>query len=286
MPWILWIAILLLCHSDAESDSPPGIVEAQHYHHHSTPQWEWAMDFLEKHPFAGHECILDVGCGDGKITALLASQLPQGRAVGMDISPSMIHFAAETFPASLHSNLTFLVGDVTKSPFEGQFDVALALCSLHWVHDQQTALINIQKSLAPGGLAMITIPYKSPLEAANILVQTDKWAHHFPNFHLPRVYFGKDEYTELLLKAGLQPVSIELSSVEHPFANRQAFLGYLKPLLNFASHLSDDLFAEFTADLADAMIVASPQTCDGTVLIPFYKMEVVAIKSVKKSAKR
>jgi ubiquinone/menaquinone biosynthesis C-methylase UbiE len=42
--------------------------------------------------------LLDIGCGDGKITAEIAKYLPKGRAVGVDNSNQMIKLAKSTFP--------------------------------------------------------------------------------------------------------------------------------------------------------------------------------------------
>ncbi len=57
----------------------------------------------------GSEYILDIGCGDGKITATISRELPDGMILGTDVSPSMIHFAKNTFPMEEYRNLDFIL---------------------------------------------------------------------------------------------------------------------------------------------------------------------------------
>jgi trans-aconitate 2-methyltransferase len=55
----------------------------------------------------GNESILNVGCGDGKITADFAESFPSSRVIGIDSSPEMIDYAQQTYPTSQYSNLSF-----------------------------------------------------------------------------------------------------------------------------------------------------------------------------------
>ena len=63
----------------------------------------------------GDEHILDVGCGDGKVTAEIARAVPRGSVVGIDASPEMIAVRAQSFSAGQISNLEFQVMDARKS---------------------------------------------------------------------------------------------------------------------------------------------------------------------------
>jgi len=74
----------------------------------------------------GGERVLDVGCGNGVITAQLAARLPRGAVVGVDASRQMIDFAAETFPPCAHPNLTFRVADAARLAFVDEFDLIVS----------------------------------------------------------------------------------------------------------------------------------------------------------------
>ncbi len=77
-------------------------------------QQTWARELIAKLKLRGDEHILDVGCGDGKVTAEIARAVPRGSVTGVDASPQMIAFAQKTFPAKKFPNLKFQVMDARK----------------------------------------------------------------------------------------------------------------------------------------------------------------------------
>jgi len=74
--------------------------DAKDYAKNSQNQLRWAQELIPKLKLIGNEALLDIGCGDGKITAEIAKCLPEGRAVGIDSSTQMINLAQSTFPTA------------------------------------------------------------------------------------------------------------------------------------------------------------------------------------------
>lgn len=258
-----------------------GIENAGGYHHNSSLQWDWAVESLENYPWRGDERVLDVGCGDGKITALLAKNLPDGFVVGLDVSSKMIEYASTTFSPSDNCNLLFLKGEALTIPFQAQFDVVVSFLCLHWVLDQETALNKIHQSLVPGGKILLVLPGKSPSNLAPVceaLVKTEKWAPYFPTFKRQRVYFSEEEYYTLLQNAGFEAIETRLTTHEDRFPNKTAFLEWLEPLVTFIDHLPLSLQKEFLEETAALMLAPYPQPQDGLVL-QSDKLEVIAQKS-------
>jgi trans-aconitate methyltransferase len=72
--------------------------DARDYEKNSTQQRQWAQELLQKLDLLGNEIILDIGCGDGKITAEIAVLLPRGSIIGIDLSEEMIVLARQCFP--------------------------------------------------------------------------------------------------------------------------------------------------------------------------------------------
>jgi len=102
------------------------------------------------------ERLLEIGCGMGRYTLLLAQR---GYAVeGMDISPSLLgrlrSFAGEGHPITLHC------ADIAEPPpaLEGKFDVVLGLFTLHHVHDMAACFGGIRRVLRPGGRVLFLEP--------------------------------------------------------------------------------------------------------------------------------
>lgn len=87
---------------------------AADYAANSAVQQSWARELIARLPLRGSENVLDVGCGDGKVTAEIARSAPQGRILGVDASPEMIAFAQATFPPAAAANLKFQICDARK----------------------------------------------------------------------------------------------------------------------------------------------------------------------------
>jgi trans-aconitate 2-methyltransferase len=123
--------------------------DPEKYLHASPHQKDWGNRLIDELDLRGDETILDLGCGEGTLTARLASLVPHGGAVGMDSSSSMIGAARKLETR----NLRFIVRDVDDLDFISGFDVIFSNAALHWVTDHDRLLVNVHRALKPGGLA-------------------------------------------------------------------------------------------------------------------------------------
>jgi len=87
---------------------------AADYAANSVVQQAWARELIARLNLRGDERVLDVGCGDGKVSAEIARAVPRGSVVGVDASPQMIKFARAAFPLGKIPNLQFQVMDARK----------------------------------------------------------------------------------------------------------------------------------------------------------------------------
>jgi trans-aconitate methyltransferase len=71
---------------------------AQEYAASSSNQEEWALELLSKLDLKESDWVLDIGSGDGEITALIARRVPKGFALGIDSSREMVDLARDRFP--------------------------------------------------------------------------------------------------------------------------------------------------------------------------------------------
>jgi len=125
----------------------PARWNAADYAANSAAQQIWARELIAQLQLRGNERVLDVGCGDGKVTAELARTVPKGSVTGIDASPEMIDFARKTFPLNAIPNLEFQICDARKISL-----AALSSPSLPQKEEragERRRLISSSKPLAP-----------------------------------------------------------------------------------------------------------------------------------------
>lgn len=88
------------------------------------------------------ERILDLGCGDGPLTARLAALGCQ--VIGVDASPDMV-------AATRALGLDARVMDGEALTFEGEFDAVFSNAALHWMKDGAAVIDGVWRALMPGG---------------------------------------------------------------------------------------------------------------------------------------
>ncbi|WP_231890357.1 class I SAM-dependent methyltransferase [Methylomonas methanica] len=113
---------------------------AQDYAQHSHAQQQWAKEMMAVLQLTGNETVLDLGCGDGKVTAEIAQIVDCGTVVGIDNSAAMIALAKRRYPEKQHPNLSFRVMDAGSLSFIKGFDVVFSNAVLHWVKQHQPVI--------------------------------------------------------------------------------------------------------------------------------------------------
>lgn len=116
--------------------------------------------------------VLDIGCGAGATTLLLADRVqPGGAVLGLDISEPLVERARARIEAAGHGHVTLVVGDAQTFPApEPRFDLAVSRFGLMFFDDPVAAFRNIAGLLRPG---------------ARLTFVTWASADHNPWFRLP-----------------------------------------------------------------------------------------------------
>jgi trans-aconitate 2-methyltransferase len=116
-----------------------------------------AAEVLALLKLKGSEKVLDLGCGNGNVTAEIAARVPDGLVVGVDASTDMISFAASHYSPSAHPNLHFETCDIRRISLREKFDLVVSFNALHWIPDQDEALRAIRSALKSDGLAQLRL---------------------------------------------------------------------------------------------------------------------------------
>jgi len=200
----------------------------------------------------GDERVLDVGCGDGYVSRLLAAELPHGSVTGVDASPRMIE-VARSRPAPAGASLRFERRNVLDSrfaqEFADEFDLVVSFNALHWVIDQQAALARLADAVTTDGSVVVQVvcagPRRSVEQVALQVCATERWRAAFDGFPVPFVHVDPQTYPALASSAGLSVSQLNVDDLEWDFGSREAF-----------SRWCTVGFADFTARLAPVDVAA------------------------------
>jgi trans-aconitate methyltransferase len=257
---------------------------AEDYTNNSENQFQWAKELIPKLELQGDEALLDIGCGDGRVSSLLASYLPHGKVVGIDNSQEMIDHARRLFPQCRYSNLSFLKMDARQLMFREQFDVAFSNASLHWIIDHKTVLEGVRESLDKNGRILFQMAGRG--NAQNIiavleeLISEEDCKPYFRNFTFPYGFYGPEEYNLWLRETGLEPKRIELIPKEMTFKGKEGVAGWIRTTwLPFAERVPSSLKDAFIDEIAERYVAAYPVDENGLVRIKMVRLEVQAVKS-------
>ena len=122
--------------------------DGKKYEKASTHQKEWGAKLISELALKGNERVLDLGCGDGTNTVMIADLLPDGKVVGIDASRGMIEAARP----KAKDNLKFMLMDIDEMSFSEEFDIIYSNATLHWIKDHVRLLKNVYTALRNGGL--------------------------------------------------------------------------------------------------------------------------------------
>jgi trans-aconitate 2-methyltransferase len=253
---------------------------ASDYNRQSSLQRAMAEEQLSKLTLKGSERILDVGCGDGTITAAIAQRVPAGSVLGVDPSRDMIAFAASHFGAPAHANLRFEVADVRKLSYHDEFDLLVSFNALHWVPEQGAALDSIRRAMKQDSQALLRfVPdgqRKSLEDVIEDVRHQDQWAPFFSGFQKPYVHCVPDEYRDLAEKSGLQVVRLSVDDKAWDFETRDGFESFARAtFVEWTKRLPQNQWQPFITDVLDRYQSVAANNASELNTFKFYQMEVV-----------
>jgi trans-aconitate methyltransferase len=257
--------------------------DAADYAANSAVQQTWARELIAKLHLRGDEHILDVGCGDGKITAELARAVPRGLVVGVDASAEMIGFARKTFPQSEVSNLKFQIADARKITAKTKFNLVFSNAALHWVDDHENFLRGAALVLKTGGRLVVSCGGKGNAHDVFLALRPEmrlkRWREFFRKMPLPYFFYAPGDYEKWLPKFGFKINALKLAPKDASYAGAEGFATWLRTTwLPFVQRVPENLREEFIAAVTQRYLAKHPPDADGNVPVRMVRLEIDAIK--------
>jgi trans-aconitate 2-methyltransferase len=234
-------------------------------------------DLVDAIPNVGVRTAIDLGCGPGNSTEVLAARYPTAYICGIDSSEDMIHAAQKRLP-----KLTFDVGLIETWDCAIALDVILANASLQWAPDHATLYPKLVRQLVQGGSLAIQTPDNYGEPAHQLLLEMsrqDAWRAKLGDVaRYPREnaqwYYG-------LLREHCTRVNIWQTTYYHPLeGGARAIVEWFKgsALRPYLERLDANEQAAFLDAYTVAIAKAYPEYDDGFVLLPFPRLFIVATR--------
>lgn len=256
---------------------------AEDYARHSGGQEVWARELLASLELRPDDCVLDIGGGDGRITAALAERVPQGRVVGVDSSADMIRHARAEFEGDRRPNLTFMRADASALSFESEFSVVYSSATLHWVSDHRAVLAGIARALRPRGRLIAQMGgygcAATMIAAMDIVMHRPKWADAFKHFAFPYAFHRAQDYERWLKEAGFEVDEARLIPKDMVHSDRAAFAGWIRSAWHpYTDPIAPAERGQFIEEAADQYLAAHAPDALGAVHVPMVRLQVRARK--------
>lgn len=231
------------------------------------------VDLILRIPDGDIRSIVDLGCGTGHLTAVLADRFTDATVLGIDASVDMIEAAARHHPA-----LAWTVADIAVWEPDTRPDIVFSNAALHWLDDHEILFARLRTMVAEGGIIAVQMP--------------DNWAaptHRIPAEVLDTGGFSLEARNALLrdrvaepsrYREWLQPAEVDLwrTTYHHVLTGPDPVWNWvtgsvLRPVLAI---LDGDDRSRFADECRARYLDAYPRRRDGTTVLPFSRVFMVA----------
>lgn len=252
--------------------------DGKQYKENSSPQEQSAIHIMDAIDFKENDCILDIGCGDGRVTQRLCSLAPEGQIVGMDPSTSMISEANKI--SRSYANLSFIEANAEDFKIDLKFDYILSFHSLHWVKDKGRMFHNIEHHLKPEGKFIFITAGKENPHIAKVFA-SEKWREKIGK-HGQKFQAGdREKLRDTLVESGLLLASSKSEYRSSYYHKKEDLIKWLMTWVPFATGLENEESMNFANDIADNL--KNQSVNDGLEDKIEFKTEMLIVKACKKN---
>jgi trans-aconitate 2-methyltransferase len=238
-----------------------------------------ARDLLARVPEGERRRIVDLGCGPGNSTELLARRFPQAEIVGLDSSDAMLAEARARLP-----HLRFEKADVAAWRGAAPLDLIFGNAVLQWVPGHLALMVRLVAQLAPGGCLAIQMPdnFEEPSHRLMRAVAARRpFAHKLGDAAAARETIGAfaDYYEALAPHCAV--VDLWRTTYVHVLLGPDAIVEWVKAtgLRPFLDPLDAAEKEAFLAAYRQGIASAYPARADGRALLPFPRLFIVATRN-------
>jgi trans-aconitate 2-methyltransferase len=253
--------------------------DGKKYEKASAHQKQWGTKLIAELGLRGTERVLDLGCGDGALTAQIAALLPHGEVLGIDASRGMIDVAMQ----KQAGNLRFLLLDINELDFREECDVVFSNATLHWVKDHRRMLRNVHRALRSGGMLRFDFAGEGNcshfFQVVREAMAMPEFARHFSGFEWPWYMPSVAEYEAVVAQSGFCEARVWGENADRHFPDVEAMVKWVDQpsLVPFLAYIAAEEKSAFRDFVVRRMIEKTKQV-DGRCFETFRRINVLARK--------
>ncbi len=261
------------------TDTPGVRWNASDYHRSASAQTGWGREVHDRLGLRGDERLVDLGCGDGRLTAELAARVPRGAVTGVDADADMIRFARRHHA---RENVSYLLGDARRFGLGRKVDVVVSTAALHWVAEQAQVLATCRAHLDPGGRIHFQMGGRGNcaevLAAAEEVARRSPWAAHLQPFSSPWHFQAPEEYRALLPGCGFRAVRAELLPRDMAHDSPEGLRAWMRTTwMPVLARVPEPLRADLVEAITAAYLARRPPDVQGRTHVDMVRLEVEAV---------
>lgn len=250
-----------------------------HYLQFEDERTRAARELLAHVPLAEATNVVDVGCGPGNSTELLAERFPGAELIGLDTSADMLTAARKRL-----QHATFVNGDITEWSPDESVDLVFANAVFQWVPDHMSVLARLLENLASGAVLALQMPDNFDQPSHRLMsevAEQGEWREKLvcaeaarDPIQQPSAYYNR-------LKPAATHVDIWHTLYNHPLDGPKAIADFFGStgLRPFLAPLDEQERAAYLGEYLRRIGEAYPPLVDGRVLLRFPRLFVVAVRS-------
>lgn len=252
-------------------------LDATYYEKNSNLQNHLAKKFLNTYHIDRNAHILDIGCGDGKMTTALAKRADQGKVLGIDNSSNMIQFSLKSFPKKQFPNLNFAQKKAEDIAFSKTFDLIVSFSCFHWIRKPKLAFQRLSAALKQKGETWIlTYPKESPYYQY-LEIALKKYPEYQP-FSAYHTMLSIKEYQHLLAENHLEILNFQQCDFTASYQKKTELKAFIQGWLTSYIPLPNDLHSQFLDDVHQAVLKDRKNQEGQTTIVPYKALIIRAQK--------
>lgn len=221
--------------------------------------------------------VIDLGCGTGEMTKMLAEKLPSSSVLGIDSSPEML---SDTAGLS-GNNLRFECITIQEQLMTGkQWDIVFSNAALQWVTDHETIFPKLLSAVKPGGQLVVQMPAQHH-NIANRLIATlaaeEPFASVLKGWTRPSSVLDLDEYAKIFFTGGCANMNLYEKIYPLVLKDTDALMEWLQgsTLIPYAERMTGIIWSSFLTEFKKRLHQSFPAS---PLFYPFRRMLMAVVK--------